>query len=113
MKGFHIIDLFKYISMPSKKLHSSPPAGWSEFLNTLLKLNIPQTAVANPHARDQYLRLKMKTDDIQDLPHTKRKKKLNLSPRWITPQEKDKEEETPRQRKKRKPQTFTPDWISS
>ena len=79
-----MIDVFKYLSLPYKKPHSSPPTGWSEFLNTL-KLNIPQATIANPHARDQYLRLKMKTDEVQDLPHTKRKKKLILSPLSYTP----------------------------
>lgn len=57
MKGSHMIDLFKNLSLPYKKSQTSPPRGWMSFLNTLMELNIPLSSVNNPRARKQYRHL--------------------------------------------------------
>lgn len=132
VNGSNMIDLFKHLSFPYKKFHTSPPTGWSVFLNRLSELNIPISSLSNPKARDQYRRLKTgmseNTEEIlqQDTSQTprktggKRKKKL-ISPPWITGKEGKEEEgdagtvagqETPIKRKKRQ-FTLSPRWFSS
>ncbi len=57
MKGLHIADLLKNLSISYKK--SVQPKGWMGFLNTLMELNIPLFSVSNPQARKQYCQLQM------------------------------------------------------
>ncbi|KAL7378039.1 hypothetical protein ABVT39_007702 [Epinephelus coioides] len=57
VRGSHMIDLFKNLSVSYKK-KSPTPKGWTGFLNTLTELNIPISSVTNPRARAQYRRLK-------------------------------------------------------
>lgn len=129
VRGSHMIDLFKRLSLPYKKLRASPPMGWSKFLNTLSELNIPLSSVSNPHARDQYRELKLDYAGasgslIQDPPPSRSadgKQKIFTPPRWITVQELEQEQildgrdrgrgsKGNRARKKQFP--LSPRWIS-
>ncbi|KAL7381122.1 hypothetical protein ABVT39_000889 [Epinephelus coioides] len=57
VRGSHMIDLFKNLSVSYKK-KSLTPKGWTGFFNTLMELNIPISSVTNPCARAPYHRLK-------------------------------------------------------
>ncbi|KAL7403274.1 hypothetical protein ABVT39_027083 [Epinephelus coioides] len=57
VRGSHMIDLFKNLSVSYKK-KSPTPKGWTGFLNTLTELNIPISSVTNPRTCAQYRRLK-------------------------------------------------------
>lgn len=90
VKGSHMIDLFKHLSLPcKKKSQAPPPMGWSTFLNTLSELNILLSSVSNPQARNEYRLLKTDTEALQNIEfdtpqdtprpeRRKKKKKKNL-----------------------------------
>lgn len=93
VKGSHIADLFRNLTLTYKK-PQSPPKGWTIFLNTLAEVNIPTSMLSNRHARQQYSRLKTATEGnvieaIEDDPRGEKtprrpRRRVNLSPRWMT-----------------------------
>ena len=115
VKGSHIMDLFKNLSLSYKKPQSSPK-GWTRFLNTLAEVNVPLSMVNNRHACDEYKSLKMDGDGIEEeTPMQKRRTKINLSPRWMTDAGDEYkmdgiEDKTPMQRHKRRVK-LSPRWM--
>lgn len=81
INGSHMMDLIKHLSSSYKKSLKSEPKGWSGFLNTLSVLNIPLSSVNNPHAREQYRRLRSEEEEEE----RGSKRKIVLSPKWSTP----------------------------
>lgn len=47
VKGSHMLDLIKHLSLYYKRAARSEPKGWVVFLNTLKELNIPLSSVKN------------------------------------------------------------------
>ncbi|KAL3968187.1 serine protease 57 [Sarotherodon galilaeus] len=87
VRGSHMIDLFKNLSLSFKSKNQTQPKGWKAFLTTLVESNIPSSSIHNRRAREEYACLK--SDEEEEGGQTParrgrkpaRVKKL-LSPTW-------------------------------
>lgn len=66
VRGSHMIDLFKNLSLSFKSKNQTRPKGWTAFLTTLVESNIPSSSIHNRRARDQYARLKSEEEEEEE-----------------------------------------------
>lgn len=90
VRGSHMIDLFKNLSLSFKSKNQTRPKGWNAFLTTLVETNIPSSSIHNRRARDQYARLKSVEEEEEggQTPARRGRKpsrvKITLSPTWTS-----------------------------
>lgn len=89
VRGSHMIDLFKNLSLSFKSKNQTPPKGWNAFLTTLVESNIPSSSIHNRRARDQYARLKSAEEEEGGQTPARRGRKpsrvkIMLSPTWTS-----------------------------
>lgn len=59
VRGSHMTDLLKHLTATGKSAVMPAPRGWEEFLQTLYEINIPESVVSNPRAREQFRDVKL------------------------------------------------------